>query len=420
MHKQLLFAGFLLLSAPTIAQKSTAQSPATQPLPAPSSSAVLILNTNVTGELFIDGESFGPIQANTPKKFSMEAGEHFIQVKSNGQVKNETVALEAGKKKILDRNLPSATNTTAAPVTAQASREVANLNFTLPGVTTQQAQVFYFAFEKGDEIVMNCNLVNAKGTNQILVSTFPNNAIKYSNTAFKELKDIKIRVEERSVYKFTLMTNHLLDRTCNLLINRIPQNEKTIEFNTNVRRGIKAIAKTLVEKEENFINSGSNANFKGGQSRVAIPVTLPPNTVEWYYTFSASRDEALIKKTAEQLQLGKELTTLLVKASGAGLVAGKATSIAVNNLTQPPGSDYCDIVLLDHENRGLFLAKAEYRHYPVGSRSNLKSGVVKLTDFSQGTWYLGIRNPDTWTGINTVVQVVAVVLEEEIVMEQAQ
>ncbi|MDJ1484229.1 hypothetical protein QNI16_27270 [Cytophagaceae bacterium YF14B1] len=216
------------------------------------------------------------------------------------------------------------------------------------------------------------------------------------------------------------MTNHLLDRTCNLLINRVPQSEKTAGFNTNVRKGIKAVAKTLVEKEQNFINSGSNANFKGGQSRVAIPVTLPPNTIEWYYTFSASRDQALIKKTAEQLQLGKELTKLLVKASGAGWIAGKATNIAVDNLTQPPGSDYCDIVLLDQENRSLFLNKVEYRHYPVGSRSNLKSGVVKLTDFNQGTWYLGIRNPDIWTGINTVVQIVAVVLEEEIVMEQAE
>ncbi|MDJ1484228.1 PEGA domain-containing protein [Cytophagaceae bacterium YF14B1] len=137
MHKYFIFAGLLLFSMPAVAQESTAISPASQSLPSTSSLAVLIINTNASGGLFIDGESFGTIQANTPKKLSMEVGEHFVQVKSAGQVKNETVNLEAGKKKILDWNLtPVATNATALS-TSNSSGEVANLNFTLPGVTTQ-------------------------------------------------------------------------------------------------------------------------------------------------------------------------------------------------------------------------------------------------------------------------------------------
>lgn len=39
----------------------------------------------------------------------------------------------------------------------------------------------------------------------------------------------------------------------------------------------------VVSPSKYYINSGSNANFKGGNSRVIVPVDLPEGTTEWYW-----------------------------------------------------------------------------------------------------------------------------------------
>jgi len=73
--------------------------------------------------------------------------------------------------------------------------------------------------------------------------------------------------------------------------------------------------------------------FQGGTSRITFPVTLPPNTVEWYYTFAATRNQQEVQDTKSNMKLFKELSDMV---DHTGLL-----SIAVTALTQPPGADYC-------------------------------------------------------------------------------
>jgi hypothetical protein len=167
-----------------------------------------------------------------------------------------------------------------------------------------------------------------------------------------------------------------------------------------IKKEYKAIE--VLPKSEYYINSSTNI---GGKTRITFPINLPKNAIEWYYTFSASRDKETMVKTKSSINLLGELTNLIDQT---GIL-----NFGVDMLTKPPGGNICDVYLLDFNNRGLFEAKTEFRHYPEGSRENIVSGVVKVKSLNIPNPYLGIRNPDMSYGINVIIEVVAITLQEE-------
>jgi hypothetical protein len=82
----------------------------------------------------------------------------------------------------------------------------------------------------------------------------------------------------------------------------------------------------------------------------------------------------------------------------------------------PPGANYCDVILLNHDNLSAFEAKLEYQYLPEGTRQNLMSGNVKIKWCPQEQVYLGIRNPDSTDAVNVSIEVIAVTVKEEYVM----
>ena len=132
-----------------------------------------------------------------------------------------------------------------------------------------------------------------------------------------------------------------------------------------------------------------------------FPLIFPENTVKWYYDFSASRDEQQIENISGTLSLASELSTLIDQSGLLGF--------GIDQLTQPPGSDYCDIYLLDHHNSSLFTSKQEYEYFTEGTRENIKSGVVEVECCVNLPTYLGIKNPDDFYGIHGAIEVAAIV-----------
>lgn len=392
---------------------------------AQSNGKILVLS-NVQGQILIDGVSIGVAEANMPLFHEVPAGDHLVQLawSNNGkaEVKNEMVTVEAGKQKAV--NFVVEISMAAAPIAAVPDKIlVAEQNVMVSGVLvnslngTTNPSVFMYAFEAGDEVVLNVTMSNLKGTNSLSVSTHPGGTVLFSSLSFQELTDKRFKVQERGILKFSLTTNHMIDRNAFVKVWRIPASPDKAVFNTNVVR--KKIYATIqvCEKQEFFVNSGSNAAFKGGKSRIVLPVTLPPNTVEWYYRFSASRDEADIERVQKSAGLFVELGAALM-SSGSSMLSAKTAQGLLGSLTQPPGADICDIDLLDQQNISPFEAKTEYNYQPAASRENLKSGNVRVDCCTTGTWYLGIRNPSNLFGINVFMEVVAITSTEDWVMEE--
>jgi len=390
---------------------------------------VLIIS-NLNGKVFLDGTEIGNNQINIPFKVEATPGEHYIQIQGDfkGKTldKGEIIVVESDKQKIVKWLFDEIVNEEAK----LDAINVADLNIGIPGVSTVLAwtnsnpgheypyPTFYYAFESGDEVILDLTMSNLKGTNSIIISSYPSKVVKFSDKTFVELKDVRFKIEERTILKFVVSTNHVFDRDGYLKVKRIPKSKETISFNTNVTKQKFYKPEVVAERQDFFVNSGSNANFKGGKSRVSVPVKLPPNTIEWFYRFSAFRDTTDINNVKKSTNLFSELASLTVKMTGAGIIAGKATDIAIEQLSQPPGNNYCDIYLLTYENLSKFENKLQYSYLTQGTRENFKSGNVKIVSYNSGNYFLGIRNPDNLYGINVLIEIVAITMTQDYVMEQ--
>lgn len=151
-----------------------------------------------------------------------------------------------------------------------------------------------------------------------------------------------------------------------------------------------------------YVNSTSNETWKGGSSKTIYPVSLPENTVEWYYEFTASRDEAEMKLNAKQFSLAAQLTSLMDKT---GILKA-----SINMFTAAPGGNNCNVYLIDRSQYNNFLAGEGFKHYPTGTRTNYNSGIVQVRGLSSiRSPMIGIKNPDGYYGIHVSIQVVAIV-----------
>ena len=377
------------------------------------SSGTILLVTTTEANVIIDGESFGIIQSNKPTKIEIVVGEHYLQViaTANNHEKNEIIQIDSGQQKVLKYSFEVG----KIAETPKDKIAVCNLDISIPGIMSSSTQTdfqfssYYYAFEKGDQIILNLDMKNNKGTNSVMITTYPNGNVIYSKNGFADLMNLVIQSKERSIYCFSFSSNHTFDRSATLKLTRIPISDKTKDFNSSVSWKESYVTEVIQKPQKFYINGGSNATFKGGKSRILLPLNFPKNTIKWYYEFSASRNENDINTVSESLNLAGELSSLI---DNTGLL-----EFGINQLTQPPGSDYCDIYHLSHNNSSMFTSKQAYSYFTEATRENIKSGVIEVNCCTQETTYLGFKNPDSFNGIHIIVEVVAIIQESGYVMD---
>ena len=281
-------------------------------------------------------------------------------------------------------------------------------------------EILYYGFASGDKVIFSFEEVNGRELKEIDITELPSSS-KFSDFKTSKIENKTLNVVNKGVYKFRFTNTALSGRICKIKIQRIPISERTNTFNTSVywkevsdttytvsteRYLVKKEFKPeRIIKEKHYINSGSNATLKGGKSRITVNVSLPKNTLKWYYVFSASRNEQEIANTHNSINLLNEISSILDKTG--------TINFGAQMLTQPPGGNVCDVYLLDRENATLFEQKVAYNYFRDFSRQNLASGVVQITNTSLAGLYLGIKNPDEFYGIHTSLEVVAITLNEE-------
>lgn len=302
---------------------------------------------------------------------------------------------------------------TTQSINIPGSLEVMNWKNSHPDQSYPQNPKMEFGFAAGDEIVVDFTPENKKGTRQIQITELASQSVVYSNIQFQTLEGIRIKVPKNNVYKFEFANNNLEQCQCKVCIKRIPAAGATKNFNCNVTW--KTVYDTTFAMAERRTASNTYeavmlqtpidfSLLQGGKSRIAVPVTLPANTVSWYYSFSATRNSAAVPATKSSMKLFNELTRL-INQSG-------TLAFGTNALTQPPGANYCDIYVLDENSRTAFLNKNDGNwHYDAeGSRKNLMSGIVQVANVSaNNTFYIGIKNPDATYGVSVMIEVVAIV-----------
>ncbi|MGJ8684706.1 MAG: hypothetical protein ACSHWW_08785 [Nonlabens sp.] len=297
--------------------------------------------------------------------------------------------------------------------------EVANLNFKLSALSEQ---IYNYGFAKGDKVYINYREERGKKLKSFELYTQNGNKIM-TEFNLESLDNESITINNTGIYTFRFENTSLGRRIINFSITREPVSVETKDFNTEVKKRT-IIDTTYITRAETylkseqfkvveitsdqdfFINSGSNATLMGGKSRVMVPVNLPPNTVKWYYQVAASRDESQIENIKSQLSLVADLSKLIDKSGTA--------SFAIELLSLPPGADFCDVYLLNRENYSKFKNKEEFQYYITGTRENIKSANVEIEGGFNMPMYLGLKNPDNLYGVNVVINIAAIVLEQEL------
>lgn len=374
------------------------------------SKGTLLIISDQEAIVLVDGDTLGFVEVNQPKKFEVSHGEHYLQIIaiSTDVEKNEIFAIESNQQLVRKFEFENGDETLKL---SKNKVQVADIDFNIPGLVTVGASeedfeypVYYYAFQKGDEITINLEMTNKQGTNVIEVFTYPDLNVIYSNDDFKDLKDHKINIHEESIYGFTFATKHVFDRDVRFQIERVPSSEGSKDFNTSVEWVENFEIVTVQEPQKFFINATVNELFSEGNSRTAVPLNFPDNTVKWYYEFSAYRDEEALDKIYDSFNLVAELSNLIDKTG--------VLSFGLSQLSQPPGSDYCDIYLLDYDALGLFNSRGGFSYIIEGTRENYKSGIVEINYVPDEQVYLGIANRAKLYGINVAIQIVAIVKQE--------
>lgn len=295
---------------------------------------------------------------------------------------------------------------------------VSESTFKISGVKTEK---FYFGLCEGDQLIFDLEILNGKELNKIEIKEFPHSS-KFMDFKTKGIKNKVLNIRSTAIYEFSFTNSAIGKRVCKYRIKRIPASPTTANFNTSVySKTIFDTTYTIVQEEylisENrepkklipkstyYINSGTHSMFKGGKSRISIPINLPRNTIEWYYQIAAFRDPGRLENAKESLNLLGNISNIF-DPSG-------ATEIGIKLLTGVPGSDVCDVFLLDAYNKLSFESKNQYSYWEIGTRENIKEGIVKINKSIASQLYIGIKNPDSYHGIHVLIEVVAIVLQQE-------
>jgi len=159
---------------------------------------------------------------------------------------------------------------------------------------------------------------------------------------------------------------------------------------------------SVISKESFYLNGGARA-MVGGRSRTYLQVTLPPNTVEWYYALTSTPNQG----QNSSIGLASQLLKLIDP------VGGVAES-AISSIITPTGAGVCDVFLMSDQNSVMrYVNKQPGQPQTIMSatRENFRQGVVNVKDIISGTHFLVFRNPSAMQGINLTVEVAAIVRE---------
>ncbi len=391
------------------------------------SSGKLLVLTNVPGQVLVDGVSLGDAEANKPLLQDVAVGDHLVQlaytVNGKAEVKNEVITVEAGKQKIVNFVIDAAV-VAAAPVKAGPIM-VADLNVAIPGLLTgsTNAPEFYYAFEAGDEVLLDITMSNAKGTNSLEVSTYPGAVVRYSNRGFSDLKGQTFKVAERGILRFVLATNHIADRNAFVKVWRVPVSAAATAFNTDVLW--RTVMDTTYEiRQEQFLLSSdtsiitpvdqvakvsSQTAANGNPNHTLVDFTLPDGTVAWSYYIGVGSEGSAAYGAAREKFIAGASQPLLALAGGSPL-AGLAIG-SLNYFSKIQGEDNVKYYFLaDHASVQLFKAGQPFYQYKQGDVVNDAS---RMTQPLVGKVYLMLSNDNIMEPIDVTVKASAVVVKQQ-------
>lgn len=167
-----------------------------------------------------------------------------------------------------------------------------------------------------------------------------------------------------------------------------------------------------VMSPQTFYLNGRARGVLGGKSTATFNISLPNNTIEWYYSFTTSKGD----KPKTNIGLLSQLTRFYDPTGISALATGAVLT--------PSGVGVCDVFVMDKENCSKFMSrldqlKGNFTFAQDNSRENYRDGTVHIKDIPSLELCLAFRNPSATEGTSITFEVAAIV-EEVKTVEKSQ
>ncbi len=285
------------------------------------------------------------------------------------------------------------------------------------GITEEKE--FYFGFAEGDQIVLNVEVLKGKSLGEVEVSEYPS-FTKFTDYETSGILDKKIQVSKDGIYKFRFKNKGLIGKICKIHIQRIPLNEQSKHFNSEVYWRT-LYDTTYYSKNETYLirrdtaivnvmdqtaKVHSSGNVNG--NKTTLNFNLPPNTKVWSYYIGVdqSGQQAYQKAVKDLSELASPIVKLLTKSNPlACLALGLPNYLAVAQ----SGEDI-DYYIVVNENANLFRSGQQFYSIKRGKVINAFSRVDQV---STDNFHVCLSNDNAVTGVTVSVKVTAIVITEQ-------
>lgn len=144
-------------------------------------------------------------------------------------------------------------------------------------------------------------------------------------------------------------------------------------------------------------------------SKVTVPITLPPRTIKWYYSVSIVESQQMVEDRKKSMDLFGQLFKMWSNPISSVL------SNVVKFVSTPDGEAKCNVSLIgdgqDNFNPTAISNEA--------SRTNFISGTIEIKNpiNCAGKRFLKFENPDFQRNIKVVLEVVAITLNDKAIQK---
>lgn len=314
--------------------------------------------------------------------------------------------------------------------------DVAEMTIKLP---IQGGKEFLYGFESGDKILLSIHVKDGKTLKKLTISEYPDTE-RFNDLEITQISEKQISVANKGIYSFKLKNTSFKSITCKIKIQRIPESEASIKFNTQVKwvtvrdtvftnKNKKVVSgydtinteKTrwkLIKVDTQVVQITSNNEIvhsrtkMGAENYSIINFKFPaPSSyqlndkerqqeefVSWAYSLSvdnSTNKENINQANNKAISLGK---------AAIAMVAPQYTAVAtvalygINFFTPPPLNS--DNIIYEIKNQNNLLVDA----------GNSSLVVKKMATYTPGNYHIVLTNDNIRTGVNINFCVYAVKL----------
>jgi hypothetical protein len=358
------------------------------------------------GDLYLDGTLLFSLDADDAKKHLLPFGEHYLQLKTTDGKYNKTVKVDNPIKEIIKLGCTdTGDNLEKFTVSAKPPVVLFDKQINLTGAIATEIDYNPIALDAGDEVEINCEVLNKKGTANLTVISYPSMTEIYKKESFDIIRGQKIKIPKKGIYVFSVSTPALFSKNVKLKVLRFPALQSDPAFNTQVNVKYDTSAVEVVKTVARVYSTTNLSN----SNRTTVKINLPSGTKYWVYWIGVGQTSRETMRAFAQ-NLG----------NAAKLISPDPLTLfglnVIGNLPILNGTSTVSYHFTDSQNAGLFRSKQAYQYYTFKHATNIATDYA-LANVVNSDIVLCMENNSALNGEDVEVRVMAFVVNSKLVYD---